>query len=434
MRNYKPRTPAGISRRQVIGTAAVAMAAPLVVPGSALGKNGSVAPSERIVMAGVGIGNRGTSDVNWAMGESDVQFVAICDVRQDRRDAIKALIDKKYGTNDCAQYHDYREFFATRTDIDAVVIATSERWHAAMGVAAMRAGKDVYSEKPACMTIADGRVLADTARRSGRVYQSGTQRRSEANFIFCNEVAQSGRLGKIHTVYAHMYGGSLTHDWLPAEPEPPKEELDWDMWLGPIPWRPYNKRYTRGGWHGQYDMHTGSVGEWGSHTVSQCQMGINSDDTSAIEYSSAPKQDGDGLITTFPNGIKCIFALKGWRGSCGVKYEGTEGWVSCADGYAAPDLSNRALLADFKKLVNDYTARTQRPIGHMRDFLNCVRSRRVTVSSAETAHRTMTTCHAANISIWLGRPLKWDPVKEEFINDAEANRLRSRAAREPYQI
>ena len=289
------------------------------------------------------------------------------------------------------------------------------------------------------MTIAEGQAVVETASRYGRVYQTGTQRLSEANHVFAIETARTGRLGKVHTAYAHIApwdAAEMSHDWLPAQPEPPKDEVDWDAWLGPCPWRPYNSSYVSGGWRGYYDFHTSCIGEWGAHTFAQAQAGIDALDTSPVDYEYVNNPTGDGMVTTFANGVKMILSRgdKYWHGSCGERFDGPEGWVAVADGYSKPDVSSPALLADFKKVVGDYMARTQRPMNHVRDFFDCVKSRRQPVANPEVMHRSMSTVHAANICMWLKRDLKFDPVKEEFINDAEANRLRSRAMREPWII
>jgi hypothetical protein len=427
-----------VNRRAFLkGVAAAAVAAPYIVPGSALGNDGAVPPSERIVMAGIGLGGRGTGDLGWMLPEKDVQFVAICDARKERREAIKAMVDKRYGTGDCATYPEIREFLAKRTDIDAVLTATGDRWHALASVLAMRAGKDVYSEKPSCMTVAEGKMVVQTAKQYGRVYQTGTQRLSEANHVFCIEMARQGRLGKIHTAYAHIApwdAAEMRFDWVAPEPEPPKDVVDWDAWLGPCPWRPYNSSYVRGGWRGHYDFHTSCIGEWGAHTFAQAQAGINALDTSAIAYEYVKNPTGDGMVTHFANGTRMILSRgdKYWHGSCGERFDGDEGWAAAADGYAKPDVSSPALLADFKKIIREYMARTQRPMSHMRDYLDCIKSRRQTVANPVVMHRSMTTVHGANICMWLKRDLKFDPVKEEFINDPEANRYLSRAMREPW--
>ncbi len=426
-----------LTRRTFLRRAAAAAAMPYIVPATVFGRDGKVPPSERIIMGGMGVGNRGSHVLQWMLPEKDVQFVAICDAKKSSRERVKKIVDTRYGNKDCKVYRDMREFLAERTDIDVLLIATGDRWHSLAAIMAMRAGKDVYSEKPSSMTIAEGQAVVETARRYRRIYQTGTQRLSEGNFTFCNEMLRLGRLGKVHTVRAHIApwdAAEMRHDWLPAEPEPPKEEVDWDQWLGPCPWRPYNRQYIQGRWRGHYDFHTSCIGEWGAHTFAQCQVGMGAWETSGIEYKYVKNKTGDGMEVLFANGIKMVLELKGWRGSCGVKYEGTEGWVAAADGYSKPDVSSPAMLDDFRKLVYDYQARTQRPMSHVRNLFDCVKSRRQTVANPVMMHRSMTTVHAANICMWLKRDLRYDPVKEEFINDAEANRLRSRAMREPWMI
>jgi len=441
--NISTQPPAGssLSRRVFLKRTAMLAVAPCIVPATAFGRGGRVAPSERIIMGGLGIGNRGSHDLRWMLPEADVQFVADCDPQKARRENVKKIVDTHYGNKDFKLYANTPEFLAERTDIDALLVTTGDRWHALASILAMRAGKDVYSEKPSAMTIAEGRGVVETAKRYRRIYQTGTQRLSEGNFTFCNEMLRLGRLGEVHTVRAHIApwdAAEMRHDWLPAEPLPPKSEVDWDAWLGPCPWRPYNATYTRGGWRGFYDFHTSCIGEWGAHTFAQCQVGMGAGDTAAIEYKYVPNESGDGMVTKFANGIEMILERdmdkKYWHGSCGVRYEGPEGWVSAADGYSQPDVSSPAMLDDFRKIVYDYQARTQRPMSHVRDFLDCVKSRRQPVANPVVMHRSMTTVHAANICMWLKRDLKFDPVKEEFINDDEANRFRSRAMREPWII
>jgi hypothetical protein len=414
------------------------IAAPCLVPSSVLGLRGAVPPSEQILLGGIGIGGRGSGVLGWMMAEKDVRMVAVCDLRKSQRDNIKKTVDQTYGNKDCATYPEIREFLATRPDIDAVLIATGDRWHATAATMAMRAGKDVYSEKPSSMTIAEGQAVVEAAKRYQRIYQTGTQRLSEANFTFANELLRLGRLGKVHTVRAHIApwdAAEMRYDWLPAEPEPPKEEVDWEAWLGPCPWRPYNSAYVRGGWRGFYDFHTSCIGEWGAHTFAQCQVAIGAADTSPIEYEYVNNPTGDNMTTLFANGIKMIFHREGWwHGSCGVRYEGTEGWVSIADGYEKPEVSSPALLADFDKIVNEYVERTKRPQNHVRDLFDSIKLRRLAISNPEVMHRSMTTVHAANICMWLKRNMKYDPAKEEFVGDAEANRLRSRAMREPWNL
>lgn len=437
--------PTSLTRRRFLtrgAMAATALVMPHYIPASALGRGGAVAPSERIVMGGIGLGGRGSHDLNWMLNEKDVQWVAVCDVLKRNREAARNIVNNKQGNKDCAVYDDMRQFLAERSDVDAVLIATGDRWHAPASVMAMRAGKDVYCEKPACLTMAQGQMVVEAARRYGRVYQTGAQRLSEPNHVFAIEMARTGQLGQVHTVYADCrWRDGLRHDWLPAEPEPPKDEMNWDAWVGPCPWRPYNSGYVNGaGWFHFYDFAT-DVAMWGAHTVAQALAGIDMTDVSTIEFEYAGPDAT--MVTRLSNGVKLVlFRVAGnvweacdyWHGACGERFDGPEGWVAAADGYPAPDVSSPALMQQYKNVLLDYTARTQRPLDHVRDFLNCVRSRRSPVANPEVMFRSMSICLAADICEQLKRNLKFDLRKAEFAGDPEANRLRSRAMRAPYAI
>lgn len=432
-----------LTRRRFLTCAAMttcAMALPDFIPASALGRGGAVAPSERIVMGGIGIGGRGSYDLGCLLGEPEVQWVAVCDVVKSRCEAAKNTVDGRLGTKDCAMYTDMRQLLAERNDIDAVLIATGDRWHALASTLAMRAGKDVYCEKPACLTMAQGQMVVETARTFGRVYQTGAQRLSEPNHVFAIEVARSGRLGPIHTAYADIrWRDGMRKDWLPAEPEPPKEQLDWDLWLGPCPWRPYNSGYVNGGgWYHFYDLAT-DVAMWGAHTVAQALAGLDMTNVSSIEFEFAGPDKT--MVTRLSSGVKLVLyrtagsvwdPCEYWHGACGERFDGPEGWAAAADGYSGPDVSSPSLLLEYKKVLSDYTARTQRPLNHIRDFLDCIRSRRPTVASPEVMYRSMCICLAADICEQLKRNVKFDLRTAEFIGDAEANRLRSRAMRPPF--
>ena len=428
------------TRRVFLKEAAALAAVPYFVPAAALGRGGEVAPSERIVMGGIGIGGRGSQDLGWMFNEPDVQWVAVCDVLKSRRQAAKNMVDSKYGNKDCAVYGDMRQFLAERTDVDAVLIATGDRWHALASIMAMQAGKDVYCEKPAYLTMAQGQMVVDTARRYGRIYQTGAQRLSEPNHVFAIEMARSGRLGQIHTVYADIrWRDGLRHDWLPAEPEPAKDELDWDAWIGSCPWRPYNSGYVNGGgWYRFYDFAT-DVAMWGAHTVAQALVGLDMTNVSFIEFEY-DKPDAT-MVTRLSNGVKMVlFRVSGsvwkpckfWHGACGERFDGPQGWVAAADGYSKPDVSSPAMLREYKKVLDEYVGRTQRALNHVRDFFDCIRSRRPTVANPEVMCRSMNICLAADICERLKRNLKFDLSKVEFVGDPEANRMRSRAMREPW--
>lgn len=419
--------------------AASAVALPYYIPASALGRDGAVAPSERIVLGGIGIGGRGSYDLGFMLSERDVQCVAVCDVLKGRREAAKQLVDGKQGNQDCAMYGDLRQLLAERTDVEAVLIATGDRWHALASVLAMRAGKDVYCEKPACLTMAQGQMVVDTARRYGRVYQTGAQRLSEPNHVFAIEMARSGRLGPVQTVYADCrWRDGLRQDWLPAEPEPLKAELDWDLFLGPCPWRPYNRGYLSSGWYHFHDFAT-DVAMWGAHTVAQALAGLDMTKVTSIEFEYAGPDAT--MVTRLSNGVKLVlFRVTGsvwepcqyWHGACGERFEGPEGWAAAADGYSAPEVSTPALLGEYRKVVAEYMARTQRPMNHVRDFFDCIRSRRPTVANPEVMYRSMNICLAADICEQLKRNLKFDLIHAEFVSDGEANRMRCRAMRAPF--
>ena len=433
-----------LSRRQLIKRALVAggaFAVPNIIPASALGRGGAVAPSERIVMGAIGVGGRGSGDLGWMLGEADVQFVAVCDVQRDRREGATNAVNGKYGNKDCVAYRDMRDLLAERADIDAVLIATGDRWHAPASILAMQAGKDVYCEKPSSFTMAQGQAVVETANRHGRVYQTGAQRLSEPNHVCAIEMARTGRLGPIHTAYADSrWRGGSRFDWLPAQPEPAKDDLDWDLWLGPCPARPFNSGYLNAGWYNFYDFAT-DIAMWGAHTVAQALDGLDMTNVNSIEFEyGGPNAT---MVTRLSSGVKLVlFRGSGdvgqpcefWHGSCGERFDGPDGWTAAADGYAKPDVSSPAMLREYQKVLADYTARTQRPLNHVRDFLDCVRSRRSTVAGPEVMHRSMSICLAADICEQLKRNLKLDLLKTEFVGDAEANRLRSRAMRAPWQV
>lgn len=424
-----PRKTAGIARRQFLKTAGGAgamLAMPHYVPGAVLGKQGAVAASERIVMGGLGIGNRGATDLKCFFEEPDVQFVAICDARAERREAVKKMADERYGNNDCDTYRDPFEFLA-RKDIDAVLIATGDRWHTMASIITAKAGKDMYCEKPCSLDIAQSRALADTIRRYGRVYQAGTQRRNIGNFILAAELAHSGRLGKLHTVHANTRPPATTHEWLPAEPQPPKEVVDWDLWLGPCPWRPFNSAYIRGRWRGHFDFHGGGIMEWGSHTVDLCQWAAQKDDTTPVEFDP----QGNHVHCKYADGLKLVMRDTGWLGlgTCSARYEGDEGWVETGDS-GKMEMAPDSLRAEKRVFTMAGTA----PNNHIRDFLNCVKTRKQPKANADVAAQSHIACHAAYIAWQLGRKVRFDPVKEEFIGDDEANRMRRRALREPWRF
>jgi hypothetical protein len=432
MKNMKKKNRRHQNRRsflnQTLRGAAGLLAAPYVITSTALGANGRLPASDRIVMGAIGLGGRGSYVTDAFMWNQDVQMVAVCDVQGNRRAAGKAQLDKKYGNSDCKAYIDLRELLV-RPDIDAVVIATGDNWHSMAAILAARAGKDIYCEKPLSVAIAESRAVAETVRRFSRIFQCGTQRRNIGNFVFAVNLARSGKLGKLRELHAEKASGLanvVQFSVLPSEPQPSREVMDWDMWLGPAPWRPYNSRYyTRGFWSDHGDFSGAAINEWGSHTVDLCQWANDADATTPIEYEIL--SENNDVAARYANGARLIIRTGLRFGSCPVRFEGEEGWVETGD--SGEIEAHPASLLQERKFLGGYPADN-----HVREFLDCVKSRRQPISTADVAHHSITACHVANICVRLGRPVKWDPIKEEFIGDEEANRLRSRPFRQPWRV
>jgi len=429
-----------VTRREWLGrsiAAGAAAAIPYFVSGEACGLSGATPASERITFGVIGIGPRMTYNLRSVLPQRDVRCVAICDVQAARREAGKRLIDEHYGNKDCATYRDLRELLARR-DIDAVFIGTGDRWHAPASILAARAGKDVYSEKPCGLTIGLCQALDDTIRQTKRVFQAGTQRRSVANFQAAVQLARSGKLGKIHTLVASVYTPLVETAWLPGEPTPPREVVDWDLWLGPAPWRPYNRKYVEGGWRGYWDFDSGArLLDWGAHTVDLCQWANGADDTMPVEYEAT----GNTITAYYANGVKLVLdCLKtpfgqrpGWiqaLGTCPVRFIGDAGWVETGDN-GGIEVHPASLKAEVEKVSGKRESGLD-VAAHSRNFFDCIRSRKPAAANSQVMRHSHIACHAAALAWLLGRKLKFDPVKEEFVHDDEANGLRVRPARAPW--
>lgn len=390
--------------------------------------------NDKIHLGVIGIGPRCRRVLRGMLPWEDARCVAIADVQASRRQSGKKLVDDHYGNSGCRLYRDFRELLL-RKDIDAVLIATGDRWHADASILAAEAGKDVYSEKPCGITIAACRRLARTMRRQKRVFQAGTQRRSVPNFQTIVALARSGKLGRIHTLHASVYLPVLENAWLPAEPQPDGEVCDWNMWLGPAPWRPFNQKYVEGRWRRLWDFDSGgSLLDWGAHTVDLCQWANDSEETMPVEYEPT----AENIVCRYANGVRLVLDfLKdpfGDRsphyvtslGTCPVRFVGEEGWVETGD-------SGR-IEGEPKSLLNSLQSKLPRERGlevasHSRDFFDNIRARDVPRANAEVMRRSHVACHAAAIAWILKRKLRIDPVSERFINDPEANLFRSRPSR-----
>ncbi|MFI4874404.1 MAG: Gfo/Idh/MocA family protein [Blastopirellula sp. JB062] len=424
------------SRRDfLLSTTAAAASLTTIIPSSALGRDGNVAPSERITLGVVGIGPRCTYDLKAMLKFKDVRCVAIADVQADRRDAGKKLVDGHYGDEDCQLYRDFRELL-NRKDIDAVIVATGDRWHAAASILAAEAGKDVYSEKPCGISIDACQRLADTMHREKKVFQAGTQRRSVPNFQKAVELAQQGKLGKLQTMHASVYMPVLDNTWLPGQPQPADEIVDWNMWLGPAAWRPYNEQYVKGRWRGQWDFESGArLLDWGAHTLDLCQWANQADDTMPIEY----EPNENGIVCRYQNGVKLVLDFLpepfGDRaphyitrlGTCPVRFVGDQGSVETGD--------SGEIVVSSKALEKEIPEAAKRIRGldvsaHARNFFDCMRTRKLPIANQDVMRRSHIACHAAAAAWMFQRKLTFDPVKETFVDAPDANLILSRAERD----
>ena len=401
-----------VNRRQFLQAAAATAACPWLISSSALGADGRPPASGRIVMAGIGIGNQGSNDQGEFLGNKDVQYVAVCNVRGGFREAAKNRVNEHYHNKDCKAYRDFRDLLA-RNDIDAVHVATPDHWHACITVAACREGKDVYCQKPESRTIREGRLMVQAARRYARVVSGGSQRVLEDH----RELALkcwSGELGTIKEVYANMRGPSRPCN-LPGEPLP--ADVDWDMWLGPAPWAPYNhgridgNYSTSGGsWRSWQDYSGGGMTDWGAHKFGMAMFFAGVADQGPVEIIPPDGKNHKWLTFVFANGLRIYHSPD--KPNCDLNVVGTPGEKLPA------------------KPMPDY----QGSGGIYGDFLYCVRTRQRPFRDIELGHRTATLCHLGNICYELKRPLKWDAVKEEFPGDEEANRFLDRAKRQPWVL
>jgi predicted dehydrogenase len=409
------------------------MATPLIVPATALGGGGRVAPSERIVMGCIGVGGQGTRQMAggiWSpaggfVSQPGVQVVAVCDVNAANRNRAREIINERYGNKDCADYIDFRELLA-RPDIDAILSATGERWHSLIGIAAAKAGKDTYSEKPVSLSIGEARALADTVRGYARIFQIGTQQRSWYEFRFACELVRNGYIGDLQLVTADVEGNAGPC-LLPSEPEPARDVFDWDLWLGPSPERPYNSRIP-GSWMAFRDYSGGDMTNWGAHVFDIVQWGVGMDGSGPVEIIPPNGKDVKLLTYVYPNGVKCVRDRIPGHGK-GIMFQGTKGVVKVSREVFETE------PASLKKVkIGPNEIHLHEAYNHHTDFLNSVRSRQPPGANADVACRSITVAHLGNLAEELGRPLKWDPQRERFVNDPEADRFIMRPLRSPWTV
>lgn len=407
----------------------------MIVPGSVLGLNGAVAPSNRIVFGAIGVGNRARAILPNFLSFKEIHVAAVSDPREDRLKDAKDLVDGHYGNQDCVTYPDFRDLLA-RPDVDAVLIATGNRWHGLGSIYAARAGKDIYSEKPVTLTIHEGRALVDTCRRFGAVYQAGTQRRGTASYQFACEMLRQGKIGKLRTVEMQVWAGpAIAHD--KATPVP--KGWNYDMWLGQVPWHPFVPARVNG-WQYFWDTAEGIITDMGCHYTDQMQWVLGTDNTGPVEFEATgefpdpAKFMSDVPVTAvarckYANGVTGVMYQRGAFKDRYIRYTGDEGWIQVDDETDAVTASPKSILS----LRGTGGAGWGDASGHIGNLLNSIRSRTPAQCNPEVAHRAMTICQAWNISLRLGQKLKWNPVKERFDSEA-ANRMLWREPRAPWRI
>jgi predicted dehydrogenase len=445
----KPPLP---DRRDFLGLSTATIVFPYIITSSALGTNSIPPASQRITIGHIGTGGMGGVHVKSILGEADVQCVATCDPLKSRREEKSGWIDEYYSGRtgsrsykSCSSYSDFRDLLA-RDDIDAVIVATPPHWHVPVSIAAAKAGKDIYCEKPLGMSVREGQELRRLVRQRGTVLQFGTQEHSSARMRFACELVRNGRIGKVHTIYAWCAAGQAGGSTKPA---PLPEGFDYNMWLGPAPYTPYTKDrcFTRGkSW--VYDNNLGFIADWGDHILDIVQWGNGTQLTGPVEYEGTGVLPAEGLYDTFTDwdvwctyadGVKMRFmstsvaepvvASYGLAGGNGRMWVGTDGWVNV-------DRSN--LWAEpaelLKSRIGPDEINLEASPGHKRNWLDCIKTRKDPISPIETAVKTDTIAQISNIAIRQGRKIKWDPLREVIIDDPQASKMLARPMRSPWRL
>jgi len=427
-----------INRREFLkgaAAAAGAVAFPTIIPASSLGRDGATAPSNRITMGAIGVGGMGNGDLHTLMGCAGVQYLAVCDVDRRAREGAKSAVDGRNKNNDCKAYNDFRELLA-RDDIDAVLIAVPDHWHGVISVAALKAGKDVYGEKPLARTIREGRAICDAVQRYGRVWQTGSQQRSDGRFRHAAELVRNGRIGKVSRVEVGLPGHGNTSPNLP--PCEPPEWLDWDFWLGPAPWRPFQRWSDRApvwDWRWVMDFSGGQLTDWAGHHIDIALWGMGLEHTGPVEIEGKAEYPTDGVFDTPGRySFDCTYAdglvihVASHR-QMGAKWIGDKGWIWVDRGRGGA--SDPKIL---KEQIGPDEVQLYRSNNHCQNFIDCVRSRRPTVAPAEAAHRSISVGLLGEIAMLVGRKIRWNPEKEEIIGDETASRMLGRAMRSPWHL
>jgi predicted dehydrogenase len=441
-----------LSRRTFLKSAAGVIAAPYFVPSHVLGKDGGVAPSNRLTIAHIGVGGQGSYHLKYHTGRKDVQIVAVSDVDRKHMEEAKDKLDEAYNKpKDILYLQEFRELLDHKDKFDTVLIAVPDHNHAITTLAMLRNGKDVYCEKPLTRTIHEGRVVSDTVKQYGRILQTGSHERSNPKSRYVADLVRNGYLGKISHVEVNM--PNTSHSRIPVQkPMDPPAELDYNLWLGPAPERPYfysemvspilKRNFERCHFWFRYqlDYATGEMSDRGAHILDLVQMILDKDKTGPVELWGTGEDNIDSEFDTFmkyefgykyADGVEVRGTSNGTDDTRGLKIYGENGWINVHVHGCALTASDPKLL-EIQLKPSDTTI--GRPVGHHEDFYDAVKRRGDTSANAETGHRTASICHMLTIATQLGRPLKWNPEEERFVGDDEANRFLHYQYREPWTL
>lgn len=425
-----------ITRRNFIkgsaGSAAILYGlVPTIIPAHVLGAN---APSNQVTIGMIGVGDHGTGwNLSFYLKNPKARVIAVCDVDSNRLFRAKETVNDRNGNEDCFATKDFRQIL-DRKDIDAVMISTPDHWHTIMSLMAIQAGKDVQCEKPT-LTIHEGKVLSAAVRKHHRVFQTSTEDRAVPEYHRMAELVRNGRIGKLQRIEIQLPRQPTG----PGDPTPqavPKT-LDYEMWLGPAPFKPYTKDRVHFNFRWIWDYSGGIICDWGTHLFDTAQWANDTERSGPVEIEGTGTHWSGGLYDTvkdydvtfrYSNGV--VMTCK--PGEPSIKFIGRDGWVGNNGWRGKVEASSEEILNS--KIGEHEIHLYTNSAGEHDDFLNCVKTRKDPYFPVETGHRVSTVCHLANIMLRLGRKLQWDPAKEEFVSDAEANKWLDRERRDPWQL
>jgi len=383
-------------------------------------------------MGCIGMGGQGTGNMRGFLGKREIQVVAVCDVEKKHRERAKKFVDDKYGNSDCKMCLDFREV-VERKDIDALSLAMPDQWHSIPAIMGARSGKDIFAEKPLARTIREGRAMCDAVHRYGRIWQTGSQQRSDGNFHRACELVRNGRIGKVHKVEVGLPTGGGTGN-NPIQPVP--EGLDWDFWLGPAPWVPY-RGVSHWNWRWIMDYSGGQLTDWAGHHIDIAHWGLGLDRTGPIEIEGKGVYPKDGMYDApteydftckYANGL-VMTVTNNRKNAQGAKWYGEKGWIYVKRGKLESE--PKSVLDE---VIGPDEIKLYRSRDHKQNFVDCVKSREETIAPIEVGHRSISVGLLGEIAMLTEQKLRWDPEKEVFGNSDQANRLLSRPMRAPWHL